>query len=212
MTTAPQHCGSDRLHTENHDVWPSLLYRSTMSFHTYTQVIAEQAICCKCGEDVSVDGKTGKAARFPVCSLCNSNRAKLSMMFGGWPPQCFQNLPPAAQTQFWKDSLDASTRAGLEICLIKNVVNHEVKESTDRMGGRFLPLSMYKAQGMTKGQVDGACMLDIYGKLATCRVLQHKRCRPPLLLSNTSGDDRLCFFSLSRGDHRFLSQHVAHNV
>ena len=119
-----------------------------------TQVLDGHGVCCKCGECVVVSNDDKKSSRFPVCPKCNSNRAKLSMHFGGWPPAPFKAMPPAAQKQFWKDCRGALNRGALENTLVKNIVEAEINQDVNRLGGKFLPLSMYIAMGLTKKEVD----------------------------------------------------------
>ena len=95
------------------------------------------------------------ASKWPVCARCNSNRAKLSMMFGKWPPRCFQKLHSQTQQQFWRNCAGCKTRDELEVELVARVADFEVESEGKRLGGQYLPLSMYKAKGLTKGQVDG---------------------------------------------------------
>jgi len=51
----------------------------------------------------------------------------------------------------------------MENVLIRNIVESKVNDEGKKFAGKFLPLSMYKAMGLTKNQVDGhACKHDIY--------------------------------------------------
>ncbi len=140
-----------------------------MSQFAHTQVCgpdtAVKQICVKCALEIEVTiGQPGsKQWRFPVCSKCNSNRAKFSMMFGTWPPKVFKQLSPEVQRKIWRDLQDCKTRQDMENVLIRNIVESKVNDEGKKFAGKFLPLSMYKAMGLTKNQVDGhACKHDIY--------------------------------------------------
>jgi hypothetical protein len=101
------------------------------------------------------------AGKWPICPPCNSTRAKLSIMFGGWPIKCFKKLTPEAQQAYWKSCVDQKTRDAIEAELVRHVSDFEIEAETTRNAGRYLPLSMYKTMGLSKAEVDDVqCTFD----------------------------------------------------
>ena len=105
-------------------------------------------VCVKCGEECTACGK------WPVCPACNSSRVKLSIMFGGWPITCFKKLHPEAQKSFWKGCHGKKGKDEIESELVRHVSDFEIEMETSRLGGKYLPLSMYKTMGLTDVEVD----------------------------------------------------------
>jgi hypothetical protein len=80
-----------------------------------------------------------------TCASCNSKRAILSKLFGGWPIKLYSDLPKEIQDLFWADS--PSSKAGLESALKKHIVHDKVKQSTKGSKGKFYPISVYHTMG-----------------------------------------------------------------
>jgi hypothetical protein len=82
-------------------------------------------------------------------------------MFGGWPIKCFKKLTPECQQAYWKSCLGQKTRDAIEAELVRHVSDFEIEAETERTSGKYLPLSMYKAMGLSQAEVDDVqCTVD----------------------------------------------------
>ena len=130
-----------------------------MHVHIYAKVAPQQskggnalkaAPCPKCGGDgekVAVVVNSGKLYQPSICIACNRKRALLSQMFGTWPIPVFSELTPGQQTLFWEKASNEKSKQGLEQLLVCEISNVRLKVETERVGGRYLPLDVYKVQG-----------------------------------------------------------------
>ena len=100
-----------------------------------------KALCCsKCQTNECTGHET-------ICKVCNSRRSTLHKVMGKWPVPCFEEMPPESQTLFWQEGLSNPKRATLQTLLVKHVADNRIDQKIKRAGGKYLPLSVYKAQG-----------------------------------------------------------------
>jgi len=76
-------------------------------------------------------------------------------MFGKWPIQAFDELDPAQKTSFW--AADVKSKASLQNLLVTDIATKRIQTEVDRVGGSFLPLSVYKTQGYNVDAIATNC-------------------------------------------------------
>ena len=115
--------------------------------------------CRKCGNEVDpfkaqLKSKSGGAF---VCNACNSKGAMLSRRFPGWSNSDFALLTESQQQQFWKEAAGCNNFQQLERQFVNSIVSKRVDLVRSKLTGKYLPLSVYQAQGFNAEDIVAKC-------------------------------------------------------
>ena len=106
----------------------------------------EKFICSKCKLD------SDKKYR---CLSCGSKLATVSKMFSNWPLEMFQELSEDAQVAFWRSG--ARNRQQIKLDLTVGITAEKVEQEVKRKTGKFLPESVWAAQGYKTDKIVANC-------------------------------------------------------
>ena len=106
----------------------------------------EKFICSKCKLE------SDKKYR---CLSCGSKLATLSKMFINWPLEMFQELSEDAQVAFWRSG--ARYRQQIKLDLTAGITAEKVEQEVKRKTGKFLPESVWAAQGYKTDKIVANC-------------------------------------------------------
>jgi len=106
----------------------------------------EKFICSKCKLE------SDKKYR---CLSCGSKLATLSKMFINWPLEMFQELSEDAQVAFWRSG--ARYKQQIKLDLTAGITAEKVEQEVKRKTGKFLPVSVWAAQGYKTDKIVANC-------------------------------------------------------
>ena len=90
-----------------------------------------------------------------ICGGCNAKRSTLSKMFKGWPIEPFTELSDELQVDFWRQ--DGRTKQKLMQDLTIGITSYRKELEIRRKSGKFLPLSVFQAQGYKTDKIEKNC-------------------------------------------------------
>jgi hypothetical protein len=117
------------------------------------QVSKPKKICSKCVkefEDTAVGGR-----KELICTRCSNKRAQLSKMFGKWPIPIFEELSDQLQVSFWAQ--DSKAKSKINDDLVVHLTQTRVNLEREKVGGKYLPESVYAAQGYKTDMIRKNC-------------------------------------------------------
>ena len=89
------------------------------------------------------------------CLSCASKLATLSKMFSVWPIEMFQELSDDAQVAFWRSG--SRNRQQIKLDLTVGITAEMVDQEVKRKTGKFLPESVWAAQGYKTDKIVANC-------------------------------------------------------
>jgi len=140
---------------------------------TYTgqpAFVEAEAYCGNCGTnqpvmDVRVRNKGQKIGR---CRVCCVRVTQLSRAFGSWPHPAFKAMEPQDQIEFFQACATVHTQKDLKKLADEKFARYNNEEEFFEEGGKFLPLSVWQAQGFN---TDHISQNSLPKNIKTCRVL-----------------------------------------
>ena len=116
-------------------------------------------VCQKCQTECDpykAQIKTKGSQKF-VCNLCNSRQVQICKMFGKFPQEEFSELSQDQMVEFWRQARDADKTPRLKMLFVDTLVKKRVDTATASVEGKYLPLSVYAAQGFDTSQIEEKC-------------------------------------------------------
>jgi hypothetical protein len=89
------------------------------------------------------------------CNACRSKFNVLTKMFTNWPIEAFEALPEDAQVNFWRSG--SRSKQQMQIDLTVSITSLRVEQEVKRKTGKFLPESVWKAQGYKTDKITTNC-------------------------------------------------------
>ena len=127
-----------------------------------------QRECGKCSRQSTFNGD--------CCKGCTAKRTMGSKIFGRWPIDAFKQLNTDQQVAFWQS--ETSTREAMEASLAKVITDNRISKEEDMHKGKYLPLSVWAADGFDVDIIKANCTDIEEHKLlgTTYRVDIHEVC------------------------------------
>ena len=105
-----------------------------------------ELLCSKCERPASKEEAEKSKCNTCICNKCNSKRATLSKLYGRWPIDPYNALSDSQKVHFWRT--EAKYKDELHSALVSTVANSQIIEKRNTTRGKFLPLSVWKEQGL----------------------------------------------------------------
>jgi hypothetical protein len=108
-------------------------------------------VCKKCQQAVSIVETVVRTATERWCKSCNSLVTLLRRNMA-WPPEKFNQLTLEQQQNFFKHACSTKSENGFRYARVKDVlitslVKRSVSQRIQDVGGKYLPVSVYRQQG-----------------------------------------------------------------
>ena len=121
--------------------------------------LSARPTCGKCGYECDPlrSQLKSKGAGKWQCNSCNTRQCMLSKMCNGFPNADFKALSENDQTAFWIQAREAANGHRLKEILINTFIRKRTDQITARIGGTYLPLTVYQSMGYDVDLIQSQC-------------------------------------------------------
>jgi DNA-directed RNA polymerase subunit RPC12/RpoP len=117
-------------------------------------------VCSRCGYEVDpfraqIKSKSAGNPSY-VCNTCNSKATMLSRSTQ-WPVPEFQELSNEEKQDFWRKCATTSGAVALKGALVNAITHSQVNRVSAKLGGEYLPLSVYQQKGFDIKEIEAKC-------------------------------------------------------